>query len=195
MTDDGQLAPFDCRAALRIATQEPHARLHRHAGFAAVVDGTIDLPSYRTLLARLYGFYLPFERALDAEPMRTHWLAADLAWSGVDAEARAGIRSCADIPPLPCPASRLGALYVVEGSALGGRQLARGLDRLLGADCAEGRRFFAGRGAETCSAWTKFAAQLAAFDAAPAGRTILIAAATATFAAFENWLSDWSNAE
>jgi heme oxygenase (biliverdin-IX-beta and delta-forming) len=187
-------APIACREALRIATQAPHARLHRHAGFAAVADGTIDLPTYRALLARLYGFYLPFERALAAAPMRTQWLAADLAWSGIDAAARGRIRACADIPPLPCLASRLGALYVVEGSALGGRALSRGLDRLLGPEGTDGRRFFAGRGADTSSTWSKFVADLAAYDSASPDRPRLIAAAAATFAVFENWLSDWSNA-
>lgn len=193
-SDDVHCAPIACREALRIATQAPHARLHRHAGFAAVADGTIDLPAYRTLLARLYGFYLPFERAVDADPMRTRWLAADLAWCGIDAAARARIVACAELPRLPCPASRLGARYVVEGSALGGRQLARGLDRLLGPVGAEGRRFFAGRGADTGGAWTNFAAELAAFDGASAGRARLIAAACTTFAAFEVWLSDRSDA-
>ena len=35
----------------------------------------------------------------------------------------------------------MGALYVTEGATLGGRLLARGLDRLLGAGEARGRRF------------------------------------------------------
>ncbi|MCA3264169.1 MAG: biliverdin-producing heme oxygenase [Telmatospirillum sp.] len=193
-TDDDCLAPIACREALRLATQEPHARLHRHTGFAAVADGTIDMPAYRMMLVRLYGFYRPFERALAAAPMRTQWLAADLVWCGVDVSAHARIPECRTMPPLPSRATQLGARYVVEGSALGGRQLARGLDRLLGRDCADGRRFFAGRGADTGHAWANFTAELAAHDAESAARTNLVAAAVATFAAFETWLADWSDA-
>jgi hypothetical protein len=37
-------------------------------------------------------------------------------------------------------------------------------------------------------------ADLAAYDAASPDRPRLIAAAAATFAVFENWLSYWSNA-
>jgi heme oxygenase len=188
----GQVA---CREALRAATAAPHARLHQHAGFATVENGTIALPAYRALLARLYGFYEPFERALDTDPIRTRWLAADLAWLGIEAPALARIQTCAEIPPYPCRTSRLGALYVVEGSALGGRQLSRGLERLLGQGSADGRRFLVGRDADTGAAWRDFVERLIAADAEMSGRTTLIAAATATFAVFETWLADWSETE
>ena len=180
-----------CGDLLRSATQAPHERLHLHAGFSTVKDGTITLPDYRALLICLYGFYLPFERAAGLERIRTQWLEKDLAWLGVEASAFPRIRLCADIPRYDCVERLLGALYVVEGSALGGRQLCRGLDQLLGVASIEGRRFFAGRGAGTGDAWRGFLDRLTSLGAEPRGRAALVAAAVETFEVFETWLSGW----
>jgi len=180
------------REVLRVATQGPHERLHLHAGFASVKAGTITLADYRALLIRLYGFYLPFEHAVGSEDLRTQWLARDLASLGTDEAAVSHIPLCADFPSYDGPEDRLGALYVVEGSALGGRQLSRGLDRLLGEDPVEGRRFFAGRCAGTGDAWVDFLARLASVGSEPQGRAALVRAAIETFELFEIWLSGWS---
>jgi heme oxygenase len=182
-----------CREILREATRGPHERLHQHAGFAIVNDGTITRRDYRALLSRLYGFYEPFERAVGAGDLRTQWLKSDLACLGADAATIAGVSLCADIPRYEGPERRLGALYVVEGSALGGRQLSRGLDRLLGAGRVEGRRFFAGRGSDTGAAWLGFLGQLASAGSEPIGRAVLVSAAVETFEVFETWLGGWSD--
>lgn len=183
--------PTACRESLRVATHAPHERLHRHSGFAAVKDGTIGPADYRTLLVCLFGFYVPFERAIDADRIRTQWLARDLNCLGVDAESIGRIRLCADIPRYDFLERRIGALYVVEGSALGGRQLYRGLDQLLGKETTDGRRFFAGRGAETGSAWSGFLDQLALVGAEPTERAAMVGAAVETFEIFETWLHGW----
>jgi heme oxygenase len=182
-----------CRELLRAATQAPHERLHRHAGFMRVKDGVITLGDYRALLIRLYGFYLPFERAVGVEAIRTGWLEQDLTWLGADAATVSRIRLCADLPLYDCTERRVGALYVVEGSALGGRQLFRGLDRLLGTGSIEGRRFFAGRGSGTGDAWSGYLERLASLGCEPEGRAALLSAAIETFAIFETWLAGWSD--
>lgn len=189
--DDDKFQLTLLRDALRSATDAPHERLHLHDGFSRVKDGTISLLQYRALLVRLYGFYLPFEHAVGAEPLRTRWLEADLAWSGVNADTISHIPRCADVPRYDGADRRLGALYVVEGSALGGRQLCRGLDRLLGRQAIDGRRFFAGRGAETGAAWLGYLDRLAAAGPEPTRRDGVIGAAIETFAVFEKWLSGW----
>jgi heme oxygenase len=180
-----------CRDLLRVATQGPHERLHLHAGFSAVKDGTITRASYRALLIRLYGFYLPFEQAIGMEPIRTQWLEKDLLWLGFGTGAFPHLRLCANVPAYDCLERKLGALYVAEGSALGGRTLCRGLDALLGSDSIEGRRFFSGRGPDTGSAWLGFLDQLASVGHAPIGRAALLSGAVETFEVFETWLSAW----
>lgn len=181
-----------CRDLLRSATNETHERLHLHAGFAALKHGTITLPAYRALLMCLYGFYRPFECAVGVDRARTQWLASDLEWLGVEATARSEIPVCANIPRYECPERRLGALYVVEGSALGGRVLCRGLDQLLSPDSVEGRRFLTGHGAHTGDAWRSFLDTLELVGFEPIGRTALVNAAVETFEVFETWLSEWN---
>ena len=180
------------RDVLRAATQDVHDRLHRHAGFAAIQDATIGRAEYRRLIGRLYGFYLPFEAAASISPDRSTWLGHDLEALGRGRPLYA-LPRCPHIPRLDSAHSRLGALYVVEGSALGGRELARNLDRLLGKDVAQGRRFFIGRGQKTGEAWRGYLAQLAAASSDPSARAEIINGAVETFAAFERWLDGWSN--
>ncbi len=91
-----------------------------------------------------YGFPVPFERAFGVDHIRTQSLKRDLARRGVDAAAFHRIHLCADIPGYGCRERRPGAPYAIEGSALGGRLLCRGLDRFVGADMIEGCRIFAG---------------------------------------------------
>ncbi len=185
---DTEMAHVPLRSVLRAATHEVHERLHRHAGFAAIQSATIGLADYRNLIVRLYGFYLPFEAAAAIRPDRSKWLVDDLKALGLDRPLHA-LPKCPHVPRLDSAHLRLGALYVAEGSALGGRELARGLDRMLGQDVAGGRRFFIGRGPETGEAWRGYLARL---SAAPSARAEIIKGAVETFAAFEHWLNGWS---
>lgn len=178
-----------CRDLLRAATRAPHERLHLHPGFSAVQNGSITRLDYQALLTRLLGFYLPFERALGVPATRSRWLARDIAWLGVEAPSPC---ACASIPRYHGRARKLGALYVVEGAALGGRVLARGLDGMAGPGTVEGRRFFIGRGALSGPAWVGYLSRLASIDPNPAARAAVVSAATETFEVFETWLSHWN---
>jgi heme oxygenase len=176
---------------LRAATRDVHNRLHGHAGFVAIQDATIDHADYQRLISRLYGFYLPFEVAAAISPDRSRWLLDDLEAVGL-MRPLLNLPMCSHVPCLDSAHFRLGALYVVEGSALGGRELARGLDRLLGKDVARGRQFFLGRGAKTGDAWRDYLAQLSAAPPEASARAEVIRGAVETFTAFEHWLNGWS---
>lgn len=176
-------------ASVRAETAAVHARLHRHPGLAAVASQRIDLAGYRRLLLRLYGFYLPFEVSAGLEPVRSGWLASDLAVLAAPRRCDAISTRRAELPRLDSAAAKLGAMYVVEGSALGGRGLARNLHGLLGDDTLAGRRFFASDGADTGRVWRTFLDELGAVPAA--NRRIVIDSAVATFGSFETWMAGW----
>ena len=176
-----------------MATADIHERLHHHVGFAAVQAGTIDHGAYTTLLSRLYGFYRPFEAAAQLSPERTRWIESDLTALGVDAEEREKLPRCAAFPHRFSADHILGARYVVEGSALGGRGLARQLDGLLGTGVAAGRQFFSGHGAATGAVWREYLALLSAVPSQVVQRTAIVAGANTTFATFEQWLTGWNN--
>nr|WP_294546823.1 biliverdin-producing heme oxygenase [uncultured Rhodopila sp.] len=183
-------SPVTARHALREATRAVHTRLHTHPVLGAVQAGTIDIACYRALLTRLYGFHLPFETAAGIGPERSLWLADDMRALGLTEQAIAALPLCPSLPRLDTPYRRLGALYVVEGSTLGGRELSKRLDHLFGRDDRAGRCFFSGRDADTGKAWRAFADALDAAGEDGAARAGMIAAAVETFASFENWL-DW----
>jgi heme oxygenase len=183
--------PASLRQTLRAATAEIHARLHLHTGFAAIQNGTIDLVDYRSLLERLYGFHVAFEAAVGIAGDRSGWLRDDLAAVGIGGRTVATIPRCTALRALETPPRRLGALYVVEGSTLGGRHLARNLDPLLGSAGGAGRRFFLGRGADTNTAWNAFLARMTASAESPAERRETVAAAVETFRIFQEWLHGW----
>jgi heme oxygenase len=185
--------PRSLRQMLRAATSESHARLHHHAGFAAIQNGTINLVEYRALLARLYGFHAAFEAAMGMTSERSNWLEDDLAAVTEGGPVPATIPRCTALAPFDSPARRLGALYVVEGSTLGGRHLARNLESLLGSAGSAGRRFFLGRGGDTDAAWNGFLARLTFSGSTPAMRGEIVASAVATFGIFEEWLRGWRN--
>jgi heme oxygenase len=141
------------RAALRAATAEDHRRVDQ-------LFSRLDLGSdagYRLFLTAQAAAHLPVEIALEAagaaewlpdwpERRRSHLLIADLAELGVD-------------PPAPIPppalvdeASIMGALYVLEGSRLGGAFLKRSLAPQAPT------RFLAA--AQEAGAWRKLLAKL-----------------------------------
>ena len=187
--------PDVLRQALRAATHEIHERLHQHPGLAAVQDGAIDSLAYRRLLARLYGFHIAFERAARLQPERSVWLEMDLAALGMTPERRAALPLCRGFPAVVSPEALLGALYVVEGSALGGVTLARGLKGLVGVGVLDGRRFFTGYQSETGRAWRVYLARLSATDWTGEQQATIISTATTTFALFECWLGGWNDTD
>ena len=176
---------------LRASTHEVHQRLHLHSGFMAVRDGTIDLNAYQMLLARLYGFHLPFESMIESKAERSEWLAEDLTALRVSGAALAALPRCAELPRFETLASQLGALYVIEGSALGGRTLSKSLDPVLGFGVAEGRRYFIGRGAGTAISWNRFLTRLSNLAGDAKACEQMLAAAIKTFQVFEDWLNGW----
>lgn len=181
------------RDALRSATDDVHERLHAHRGLAAVQAGTIDRSKYRALLSRLYGFHRPFEVLARIAPNRTTWLESDLAVLGIDAGQRAALPRCAAFPEKVSREYILGARYVVEGSALGGRGLARQLDDLLGLGMIAGRRFFSGHGAATSVVWRDYLVLLSSVPDVGTKRAAVIEGPAEAFAIFEQWLEGWDH--
>lgn len=182
------------RRALREQTSAIHERLHHHDGFHAVQLGSIDLKDYSNLLKRLYGFYLAYEAAAQTAPERSDWLRRDLASLSSHDQAWQAIPLCDHMPMLNTVERRLGALYVVEGSTLGGRALALRLDPICGVGVAEGRRFFQGRGGGTGEAWSGILKRINDYDDDETTHAAVIEAALETFACFERWMAGWRTA-
>ena len=81
----------------------------------------------------------------------------------------------------------LGAMYVLEGSTLGGQYIAHQVEAELHLVPGEGDRFFRGYGKETMPKWREFQQALAAVPDAQSN--IVIAAAKEMFGIFRMWMS------
>jgi heme oxygenase (biliverdin-IX-beta and delta-forming) len=191
------------RGRLAEATRAAHERMHGHEGFAAAASGRLDAGSYRDLLSRLLGFHRPFEvgfaRAPDAmaraialpERARAPTLEADLrALGGVrDVEA---VAQCDGLPSLSSEPQWLGALYVGEGSTLGGAPISRALER-AGFQPSQ-RGYFESYGARRSLMWRNFLDRLERIAEDSDAADEAAAAAVAQFNAFEAWMKDWRGA-
>ena len=148
------------------------------------------------------GFHHPFETTLHgfaqrgglgldlAGRRRAPLLQADLMALGVAPAALARLPQYAGIGVASCAAAAMGALYVIEGSTLGGIHIARALAPLCAA-LGGGRRFFLGHGERHGAMWRGFLAALEARAASEADIAAMVEGAATTFAAFEFWMNGW----
>ncbi len=187
------------RERLRRATAETHLRLHAYRAFVRLMGGSLTMPEYRLLLARLYGFHAALEARLYSVP--TPWrygmdplsyckarlLEADLSALKGPAFQIAALPTCTRLPAIDSPGAFVGCVYVIEGAGRGGRIMVQRLDALLGAGVAQGRRFFLGGPAADPSPWSQCCAAVERC-AADGHIDAMVTAALDTFGALENWL-------
>lgn len=147
---------------LRDGTRDRHETLDQ--GLALTGD-TLSQARYLTYLRALLGWLEPVERQLWQQAWPAELRAP--ARAGKSALIRADLRAAGDTTPVPqCPdapapqaadAYALGVAYVVEGSQLGGRFLAKRLAHT--APCLP-LGYLRGYGEETGTLWKGFLAHL-----------------------------------
>jgi heme oxygenase len=185
------------RTRLKHATQALHHSVERHLDLDRS-DWTID--EYGALLARMWGLYAPLEQALDKidwqdtgisfeERRKLAWIESDLTQLSVDRGFSQNLEMCLDLPGLDCIAAGLGALYVIEGSTLGGQVIIRRLQRMLGISPVAGGRFFASYGDNIGTMWREYIEALERFSGVTDAKRAIERGAVETFDAFDRWLS------
>jgi heme oxygenase len=151
------------RLRLRAATDDIHQVLHGAEPFARIAAGSITAAEYGAVLGMLWRYHTAMSplcvagaKALHAPELagahaaRLWLLKDDLDFLGLAAPSAAA-------EPVPDDAFAIGCLYTVQGSTLGGKVIARQLDRLLKG--ANGRRFFLG-GPGDSAHWQTLCARL-----------------------------------
>ncbi|MDN3547836.1 biliverdin-producing heme oxygenase [Mucilaginibacter aquaedulcis] len=144
-----------------------------------------------TLLSLFYSYFGGLEQlinnhlSMDSVPdytrrRKTRAIADDISALGGKLPALAP----ADyLPQIISHGQALGALYVIEGSTLGGKIISRMVGQQLG--LSEGLTFFQGYGEDTMAMWQRFQAVLDQRENLPG--TELIDAANQTFLKFSEW--------
>ena len=178
---------------LRHETRPQHEALETLEFNRLLSAGTPSAAATRHFLAKMYGFVLPYEAALRAlaptlgpawevpARQRAQLLAHDLGGAAVVA----ALPLCAAMPPLGTVPALLGAMYVLEGSTLGGQVIAR---QLAKAGLPGPFTYFAGYGPATGSRWKTFCALLGEAATEPATQDAVVASAGRTFHQLAAWL-------
>jgi len=183
---------------LRVETRAAHDRIESLPGLSCLLSADLQRSDYIRALRGLHAFHARMHASLPKllcglpgvvggaaylNDLGVLALAEDLAW--FDARPK---------PPMRLPqaifdsASALGALYVVEGSALGARVIGRAVQPSLSVAPGSGGSFFCGAAADDArQRWQAFCALLAAvepfLDEAAIKR--VVAGALGCFAALE----------
>ncbi len=180
---------------LRSYTRPLHAQLEASFNLQQAI-GTRS--AYRTLLEHYVGLYRPFDRIVDSQPQtardligwpgsrRTSLLELDLERLGVHEEERATLPESCGLPAIDDLDALLGAMYVIEGSALGGQIICRQIQSNLQLDERHGAAFFFGDGPGTGATWKRFTNVLETHVSDPEKAAVT---ACAMFQSFEDWLT------
>lgn len=181
-------------AQLKSFTKDVHHDLEKE--FMKQLRSLKTTEQYAAFLQLLYGFYSVVEqRVYSALPAaqqqemhqrrKSEWLANDIrALTTSSAHA-----SCKTYPPLSTLAEALGALYVLEGSTLGGQIIAAVLKKQLNLNDSKGLTFFEAYGDKTQAMWEKFKLFLDQSTTEKEYQQALNTAAN-TFITFKNWIQE-----
>jgi heme oxygenase len=184
--------------AVRSFTSKLHCEVERTLGLPGSIQTMGD---YRRWLIRFFGIYQPLEHRLSgftgwtATGIRidqlghTEALLKDLKAmlcnpDGIELASREAL------PMVETFGQAFGALYVLEGSKLGGRYILKDLSNRLGSDIEGMDAFFTGYGPDTAVRWASFKGSLDKFSALrPVEFPEVIAGARMTYAAIDAWMS------
>jgi heme oxygenase len=163
-------------------------------GAVPLMAEDLDRATYVLCLQRIHGVVSAWEEnsakgspewlgTLVIARQRKGMLERDLAWFGstVDGEQRP------TLPEMNTQARRLGVMYVMEGSTLGGQLIARHVERVLGLSEGQGNAYFRGHGARTGTMWKEFCEVLQTRVPDSEAEAVM-GAAKEMFAVFGSWM-------
>lgn len=178
---------------IRTATKPIHTRLDE--GLMPAFQRIDSKERYAAMLKAFYGYFKPVMDAIDqhldraylpdyAERRKPSLILDDLEALGMDTD----IIPAAGLPAITDSSTAFGALYVLEGSTLGGVYLSSVLAKNMPADAAKALQFFYGYGKESKERWTAFVDQLNTFAAQTGNEEAIVIAAVDTFTCFQQHL-------
>lgn len=184
---------------LKVETRPHHERAER---VVRLLSPDLTLSGYRRHLEALHGLHASLEARLAERlaglatelRLEERWklplLEADLRELGHDEASLARLPRLAPPPSLPGVPEALGALYVLEGSTLGGQLILRHLRRHFEGVSAGGFAFFRAYGEAVGPMWKSFGEALLRLCPEPALAPRVVRGAQDTFEAFEAWLHE-----
>jgi heme oxygenase len=178
---------------IRQQTRPNHEALeHAMSPFIMQVS---NVNEYARLLRFFYGYFKPVQRAIDQaldreklpdydQRRKPEWILRDLQDLGE--KDHAGIPLYTEAPSVNDPAEAIGALYVLEGSSLGGKVICNIIAGNLGIPDKKGLSFFYGYGPAAAVKWKDFMAVINSYTDAEDEEHI-VTKANEVFAGFHQW--------
>jgi len=182
------MSPSPILQALRLETRPAHDQLEQNTFNQQLNAGTVTEAATAHFLAKMYGFLAPYEARLRAQNLGPEWQPAtrqraQLILEDLQQPAEM-LEICPDMPPLATWPQLLGAMYVMEGSTLGGQVIARQLAKVN----IPLRAYFSGYDERTGPLWKAFC-QLLAQEATPENEADIVESASLTFQKLDTWLN------
>ena len=195
------LLPSEPRSLLQTLKSETRPHHERAERVVHLMSPDLSVTGYRRYLEAFHGLHATLEpllatrlQGLSAElrlPERSKLalLREDLFALGHD---EASLARLARPPPpsLPGAPEALGALYVMEGSTLGGQLQSRHLRRHFASEAVGDFRYFQSYGEAVGPMWKAFGEALLRACPEPETAPRVVQGAQATFDAFESWLRE-----
>ena len=180
----------DILPRLRNETRPYHEQLEQNNFNQALTAGTLTPELTEWFLSKMYGFLVPYEHQIRQYPWPPAWemerrYRAHLILEDLQGDARQiDLPLCQAMPPLHTWPELLGAMYVLEGSTLGGQVIARQLAKAG----VTTRTYFSGYGDQTGPLWKSFC-QLLGQAATEVNQDEIVLSARRTFQQLATWLS------
>lgn len=150
-----------------------------------------SVAGYAAVLRMFYGYFHPLEEKIQAfvtpallpdirQRRTSFFILEDLKAMRIEAGA---VPVCQALPAVNNLPQAFGAMYVLEGSTLGGKMIAKMLSKNVAVP-AEALRFFSGYKDQTGAMWTAFVAALNQQRDIPA----VVSSAAETFSFLSRWM-------
>lgn len=184
---------------LRAKTTPSHKALEANPYSVALMAHETTLENYATYLKKLYGFVKGYEEKVfpvlaqyinDVDTRRkTALLESDLQALGFSSEQIAAL-PVYNYPNPQSVAQAFGAMYVLEGSTLGGNIIYKRLNHLIQVDKDTNGKYFTAYGETSGLKWKTFVEAFANYVVDNNAQQETIDSASATFSAMDKWLTE-----
>ena len=186
-------------AELRTVTTPSHKALEANPYSVALMAHETTLDNYATYLKKLYGFVKPYEQQVFpilanrisdiADRSKAALLESDLKALGFSHEQIAALPQF-NYPTPHSQAQAFGAMYVLEGSTLGGSIIYKRLNHLIQIDKATNGKYFTAYGETSGAKWKTFIEAFANYVVENNTQQEAIESAVNTFTAMDKWLTE-----
>lgn len=182
-------------SALKEKTKKAHLSLEKKT--VSFIKKVTSLKDYEALLRIFYGYFAPLESQIntyitdDIVPSFSGRRKSDAILQDIETIAPGAGKpvTCTNLPQINDAIQALGALYVMEGSTMGGTIIAQMLSRQAGIQ-PEALTFFNGYGEQNMPMWQSFIAALN--ERAANDEEKIVKAANETFSKMEEWCDEFS---